>query len=84
MHPRASALQQENPLQWETCAPQREGSSWLQLEKSLHSKEDPRPKMKEERKAEEWDAHRDFEIFQHIPGKLEDHKTYSWESKNNY
>ena len=40
--PRARALQQETPLQWEACAPQLESSPCLlHLEKSSHSNEDP-------------------------------------------
>ena len=40
--PRACALQQEEPLQWEACAPQIESSPHsLQEKKSLCSNEDP-------------------------------------------
>ena len=45
--PRARALQQEKPLQWEACTPQLESSPrWLQLEKSPWGNEDPvQPKI---------------------------------------
>ena len=47
-YPRAHALQQENPLQWETCTMQLESSPRLpQLEKSLGGNKDPgQPKIK--------------------------------------
>ena len=46
--PRASAPQQEEPLQWEACARQLESiSHLLQLEKSPHSNKDPaQPEIK--------------------------------------
>ena len=49
----AQAPQQEKPPQWEASAPQLESSPWLlQLQKSLHSNEDPakRKKQKKEKR----------------------------------
>ena len=44
LHPRACALQQEKPPQWEACVAMK--SLLLQLEKSLHAEQTPSAKKK--------------------------------------